>query len=184
MKKLARRTVMAFLALATATGAYACASRTVIRPDGGEGMLASGDVAPDFIAKDPQGAVVKLSALRGQPVVVFFYPKDETPGCTKEACAFRDSFKKYDQAGVKIVGVSRDSDESHKQFQDKYHLPFPLAADEDGSITRSYGVLTTLGMASRVTFLLGKDGRIARVYPKVDPGVHADELLQNARELK
>jgi peroxiredoxin Q/BCP len=158
-----------FLALA------ACGSTT--RPDGGKGLLAVGAVAPDFEARDPGGAVVRLSSAAGSSRVVYFYPKDETPGCIKEACAFRDAFDKFRGRGVVIFGVSRDSAESHRQFQTHHALPFALAADEDGAIQTAYGVPSRLGHSARVTFVVGGDGRIVRVFPDVDPAIHANEVL-------
>jgi peroxiredoxin Q/BCP len=156
------------------------ACKPALRPDGGRGLLPVGAVAPDVIGTTSDGRATALSAARGQAAVVYFYPKDETPGCTKEACAFRDVFKKYEARHVAIFGVSRDSEESHKKFRAKHALPFPLVSDEDGAIANAYGVSSTLGMTSRVTFLVGKDGAIVRVWPDVDPGVHADEVLAAA----
>jgi len=147
------------------------------RPDGGKGLLPVGASAPEIVGTTRDGRPAALSTLRGHAAVVYFYPKDETPGCTHEACAFRDAFAKYEERHVTIFGVSRDSEASHEQFRAKHSLPFPLVADEDGTVARAYGVVSTLGMASRVTFLVGKDGRIARVWPDVDPGVHAREVL-------
>jgi peroxiredoxin Q/BCP len=138
-------------------------------------------MAPDVVGKRPDGSVARLSALRGHQAVVYFYPADETPGCTKEACAFRDAFKEYEALGVTIFGVSRDSAESHDEFQTKHALPFPLVADENGALSRAYGVSSTFGLDSRVTFLVGVDGRIAHVWPDVDPGVHAKEVIAAAR---
>jgi peroxiredoxin Q/BCP len=149
----------------------------VARPDGGKGLLQVGAIAPDVTASASDGATSRLSAARGNPAVVYFYPKDETPGCTREACAFRDVFKKYEARRAVIFGISRDSQESHRRFRAKHELPFLLVADEDGSIARAYGVPSALGMTSRVTFLVGKDGRILRVWPDVDPSVHADDVL-------
>jgi peroxiredoxin Q/BCP len=134
-------------------------------------------MAPELTGVAPDGSITKLSGVRGHPAVVYFYPKDETPGCTKEACAFRDAFSNYQALHVTIFGVSRDSPESHAQFRAAHALPFSLVSDEDGTISRAYGVSSTLGMASRVTFLVGADDRIARVWPNVDPGVHAKEVL-------
>ncbi len=168
--------VTAVVLLGTGIG-LGCSRSPVKRPDGGEGLLAVGDVAPDFSATTKTGERITLSSLKGQPVVVYFYPKDETPGCTKEACAFRDAWNKFTAAHVGLVGVSRDTEESHREFVKKHELPFPLAADGDGKISQSYGVPSTLGMSARVTFLVGSDGRVVKVWPKVDPGVHADEVL-------
>ncbi len=121
--------------------------------------------------------------MRGRPVVVYFYPADGTPGCTKEACAFRDAWKKFDAAHVGIIGVSNDSSESHAEFQAKHAIPFPLAADSDGSIGKSYGVTKKLWGYDRVSFLVDKDGKVAHIWPDVDPGVHADEVLAEATKL-
>lgn len=134
-------------------------------------------MAPEVVGEAPDGAITRLSAVRGHPAVVYFYPKDETPGCTKEACAFRDAFSRYQALHVTVFGVSRDSKESHAEFRNAHQLPFTLVADESGAVTQAYGVSSTLGMASRVTFLIGVDGKVARVWPDVDPGVHAKEVL-------
>lgn len=155
----------------------------VHRPDGGQGLLAAGAVAPNFAATDASGHAVQLADKHGTPTVVYFYPKDETPGCTKEACAFRDAWEKLEAAHVTVFGISRDTLESHALFREKFKLPFPLAADADGSISRAYGVPSTLGMSDRVTFLVGGDGRVAKVYPSVDPAVHVTELLQDVGKL-
>jgi peroxiredoxin Q/BCP len=149
----------------------------VARPDGGKGLLPAGAIAPEVTGSAADGRPTSLAAVRGQIAVVYFYPKDETPGCTHEACAFRDTFKKYEERHVAIFGVSRDSDASHKEFRSNHALPFALVADEDGRIARAYGVPGAFGMSSRVTFLVGRDGRIARVWPNVDPSFHADEVL-------
>lgn len=154
------------------------------RPDGGVGLLPVGASAPDLEGHDAGGRAVRLSESDGKPRVVYFYPKDGTPGCTKEACAFRDAFARFESEGVTIFGVSRDSEESHRSFRKEHNLPFPLVSDENGVAQRAYGVSTFLGMPSRVTFLVSPEGKIARIYPDVDPGVHADEVLADARALK
>lgn len=141
-------------------------------------MPALDSEAPNFDLKDHMGQVVRLADLRGRWVVVYLYPKDETPGCTKEACAFRDAWGKYQAQHVAIVGVSRDTEESHRKFVKAHDLPFPLAADEDGSIARSYGVKSSFGVSSRVTFLVGADGKVIKVWPDVDPAIHVDEVLK------
>jgi len=115
--------------------------------------------------------------------VVYFYPKDETPGCTKEACALRDAWNKFTDKHVGIIGVSRDTEQSHREFVKKHELPFPLSSDEDGKIALSYGVKSTLGMTERVSFLVSRDGKVMKVWPKVDPAVHADEVLGAADAL-
>lgn len=165
--------------------AVAACNGPVKRPDGGEGLLPVGAAAPDFSATQKTGDPIKLSAMLAskEPVVVYFYPKDETPGCTKEACSFRDAWAKFTDKHVGLVGVSRDTEESHREFRKNHDLPFPLAADEDGAIAKRYGVKSTLGMSERVSFLVGPDGKIAKVWPKVDPAIHADEVLAAADAL-
>jgi peroxiredoxin Q/BCP len=175
-----RRSILAFGLALLATAACA---RTV-RPDGGTGLLPVGASAPDLVGTGADGKVTRLSGVRGHAAVVYFYPKDETPGCTREACAFRDAFAKYEGRHVAIFGVSRDSEESHREFRGKHKLPFPLVADEAGDVARAYGVGSMLGMTSRVSFLVGADGLIARVWPDVDPGVHADEVLAAVAKLE
>jgi thioredoxin-dependent peroxiredoxin len=153
----------------------ACGS--VQRPDGGSGLLPVGALAPEVTGSTAAGERLTLSAQRGHAAVVYFYPMDGTPGCTEEACAFRDAFDQYTARGVTIFGVSQDSADSHHGFSEHQKLPFPLVADEDGSLTRAYGVPSRLGMSSRVTFLIDPNGRVARVWPDVDPGLHASEVL-------
>jgi peroxiredoxin Q/BCP len=149
------------------------------RPDGGGGLLPLGSAAPDFAAKDATGKVVHFSDFGGSPRVVYFYPKDETPGCTKEACAFRDTYDKFRAKGVVVFGVSRDTEKSHDEFRAAHTLPFPLAADPDGAVQKAYGVpsMGTMPLASRVSFLVDRDGKVQHVFEKVDPVVHADEVL-------
>jgi peroxiredoxin Q/BCP len=152
----------------------------VKRPDGGVGLLPVGAPAPDLEGRDVSGKSVHLSDVRGHAAVVYFYPKDETPGCTHEACAFRDAFSRYEARKITVFGVSRDSLESHNEFRTHHSLPFPLVADEDGSVDRAYGVPNVLGMSKRVTFLVGPDGKVVHVWPDVDPALHADEVLAAA----
>ena len=148
-------------------------------------LLAVGVPAPEVVGTDAKGATFKLSAQKGKYAIVYFYPKDDTPGCTKEACAFRDAFDKFVAAGVTIFGVSRDSEPSHKAFQQKYTLPFPLTADTSGAVQKAYRVPDSVwGSTKRVSFLVGPDGKIARVFPDVDPGVHAKDLLGIIASLK
>lgn len=153
------------------------------RPDGGEGLLTAGAKAPSLEAVAHDGSTVKIGAPDAKPTVVYFYPKDDTPGCTAEACAFRDVWAKYQGAGVLVVGVSADSNASHQAFAKKHELPFPLVADESGTWARAFGVPTTVGMTKRVSFLVGADGTVAKVYPNVDPGLHADAVLADASAL-
>jgi peroxiredoxin Q/BCP len=152
------------------------------RPDGGVGLLAVGAVAPEVVGYDLAGKEVRLSALTAAKTkaVIYFYPKDGSPGCTKEACAFRDAWDRYTKAGIAVIGVSTDSPESHKEFLAKKKLPFALASDESGVVAASYGVPKRLWGDSRVSFLIGSDGKVSQVWPDVDPGVHADEVLAAA----
>jgi peroxiredoxin Q/BCP len=161
---------------ALAVGGTLAACGEVKRPDGGVGLLPVGAPAPDVQGIDGSGKTVHLSDTRGRYSVVYFYPKDGTPGCTTEACAFRDAFARYEAAHVTIFGVSRDSAESHAGFQKEHKLAFPLVAD-DGHVSDAYGVSSTLGMDSRVTFLVGPDGKVVHVWPKVDPAIHANDVL-------
>jgi peroxiredoxin Q/BCP len=182
-----RRALLRSIVLLGSAGLFAAAAPlgcgAVSRPDGGEGHLPVGSAAPDLAAVDQDGKERRLTAERGHPVVVYFYPKDGTPGCTKEACAFRDAWDKYKQAGVQVFGVSTDDAKSHAEFAKEHKITFPLLADPDGVWTKAFGVSTTLGMASRVSFLIDASGKVAKVYPDVDPGVHADEVLKDAAAL-
>ena len=147
-------------------------------------MPQQGQRLPDveFITED--GERLQAGDLGGEKTVLYFYPKDDTPGCTKEACAFRDRMGDYEQADIQVYGVSLDSPESHRRFREKYNLNFPLLTDEGGSAADALGVLRESGKsANRVTFLLDPDGRIARVYPEVSPETHADQILQDAASL-
>jgi thioredoxin-dependent peroxiredoxin len=136
----------------------------------------------DLTAED--GSHLGPDDLTGQRTVLYFYPKDDTPGCTKEACAFRDRMGDYGEAGIKVYGVSLDSPESHREFREKYDLNFPLLTDRDGRAAEALGILRENGeVANRVTFLLAPDGSIAKVYPEVSPETHADEILQDAESI-
>src|SRR3712207_4905202 len=136
----------------------------------------------DLTAED--GSHLGPDDLTGQRTVLYFYPKDDTPGCTKEACAFRDRMADYGEAGIRVYGVSLDSPESHRLFREKYGLNFPLLTDEGGRAAESLGIMNeNKGYARRVTFLLAPDGYIAKVYPEVSPETHADEILEDAATL-
>ncbi len=153
----------------------------VTNASGVEGPLAVGASCPSLSATDSRGEVITLP---GPPVtLVFFYPKDGTPGCTTEACAFRDAWGRFDGAGLRVVGVSADSDAEHRAFAEEHELPFPLISDPEFVWANAFGVGRVLGMIRRVSFLIGADGKVARVYPDVDPGVHAEEVLGDARRL-
>ena len=146
--------------------------------------LKEGDKAPAFTAPTNGGGNLSLADLKGQPVILYFYPKDDTPGCTKEACAFRDEFAAFKKRGAVVLGVSTDPVKAHDKFVEKYKLPFTLLADEDHKIVEAYGVWgqkTFMGRkymgTHRVTFLIGPDGKIQKIWPTVKPEEHAAEVL-------
>ena len=148
-------------------------------------LLAVGSPAPDVEGSTEQGSTLRLSQTKGTIAVVYFYPKDETPGCTKEACAFRDNYSAFESAGVTVFGVSRDTAQSHAAFRAHYQLPFVMVADPNGTVQHAYGVPSKLpGIAARVTFLIDRSGKVARVWPDVDPVQHAKEVLEAAKQLK
>lgn len=142
------------------------------------------DLAPDFSLADETGILRKLSDYRGKPVVLYFYPKDDTPGCTKEACSFRDDYSAYEQAGVVILGVSPDTVESHAKFKKRYHLPFTLLADHDHQVCKLYrvwGPKKFMGReyegVFRTTFLISADGKVKKIFKDVKPAEHSAEVL-------
>jgi len=146
--------------------------------------LKEGDAAPAFAANTNGGGRVSLADYAGKPVILYFYPRDDTPGCTKEACAFRDHFAVFQQQGAVVLGVSPDPVKSHDKFVAKFELPFALLADEDKRIVQAYGVWGPKSFMGRkylgvhrVTFLIGPDGVIKKIWPKVKPGEHATEVL-------
>jgi thioredoxin-dependent peroxiredoxin len=140
--------------------------------------LKEGDEAPDFTLQADDGRTVKLSDYKGvSNVVLYFYPKDQTMGCTKEACSYRDNLSMFKDANAEILGVSVDDVKSHQEFKQKENLNFTLLADPDKTVTKQYGVLNSIGMASRVTFLIDKEGKIRKIYPKVDPSENYKDVL-------
>jgi peroxiredoxin Q/BCP len=148
-------------------------------------MLKEGTTAPAFKTTDQNGESVSLKDLRGRKVVLYFYPKDDTPGCTKEACSFRDAYSKFKKKDITVLGVSPDKEAAHKKFVTKYELPFTLLADTDHSIAEAYGVWgekkfmgrTYMGVL-RTTFLIDEKGKIRKIFQKVKPEDHASEVLE------
>ena len=147
-------------------------------------VLAIGDRAPDFSLPDAQGNIISLADLQGKRVVLYFYPRDNTPGCTKQACAFRDSYAEFQNRDVVVLGVSTDDAKSHDKFTAKFNLPFPLLIDEAGTVAtayESYGLKKFMGKEyvgiTRNTFVISPDGTIAKIYKKVKPDAHIQQLL-------
>jgi len=148
--------------------------------------MAVGDTVPEFELSDQSGQLHSLEDYRDQWVVLYFYPKDQTPGCTTEACEFRDNIFEFKRLNAQILGVSLDDVESHKQFAEKYELPFPLLADVEGKVSEAYGVKTRMfgmKMAKRQTFLINPDGMLAKHYTKVDVDEHSREVLADLQEM-
>ncbi|HEY6963557.1 MAG TPA: thioredoxin-dependent thiol peroxidase [Gaiellaceae bacterium] len=151
-------------------------------------MVEEGKPAPDFALQSDSGETVRLSDLRGKPVVLYFYPKDDTPGCTTQACGIRDAWGEFERAGAVVLGVSPDDEASHTKFRHKYGLPFPLLADSDHAVSEQYGVWgekkymgrTYMGV-DRSTFVIDADGNVKRVLRKVKPDTHADDVLETLR---
>lgn len=145
------------------------------------------DIAPDFVLTDQNGKQRKLGDFRNRWVVLYFYPKNNTPGCTEEACQFRDDYFKLGKLGAEVLGISIDSQESHAEFTKKYSLPFPLLADTDGKVASQYGSYFSFGpmrFARRHTFIIGPDGRIAKIYRKVKPATHSEDVIRDLTELQ
>ncbi len=156
--------------------AFACSNGAVLK---------EGDRAPDFTLTSQDGSDVQLSQVLTKGVVVlYFYPKDDTPGCTKEACSFRDLTQEFRVAGAEIIGISVDDVVSHKQFHEKYGLNFTLLADPDKKVTARYGVKSNFGMAQRITFVIDQNSIIKKVFPDVDVAVHAQEVLAFIKSLQ
>jgi peroxiredoxin Q/BCP len=147
-------------------------------------VIGEGDKAPDFTLRSDTGDEVTLSSLRGKPVVLYFYPKDDTPGCTTQACGIRDAYGEFERAGAVVLGVSTDDERSHVKFREKYELPFTLLADTEHAVADRYGVWgekkfmgkTYMGV-SRSTFVIDADGSVKKVFPKAKPDTHADDVL-------
>jgi peroxiredoxin Q/BCP len=152
-------------------------------------VIEEGKPAPDFALTSDAGETIRLSELRGKPVVLYFYPKDDTPGCTTQACGIRDAYGEFEKEGAVVLGVSPDDERSHGKFRDKYGLPFPLLADTDHHVAEQYGVWgekkymgrTYLGV-KRWTFVIDEDGNVKKVFPDVKPAEHADNVLAALRD--
>ena len=147
-------------------------------------MVEEGKAAPDFELASDTGDPVRLSDLRGKPVVLYFYPKDDTPGCTRQACDIRDAWGDFERAGAVVLGISPDGEASHAKFKAKYSLPFTLLADPDHAVSEAYGVWKQKSLAGRKymgversTFVISPDGTVARMMRKVDPKAHASDVL-------
>jgi len=147
-------------------------------------MVREGDEAPDFTLRSDAGEDVTLSAMRGKPVVLYFYPKDDTPGCTTQACGIRDAWDEFERAGAVVLGVSPDDERSHVKFRDKYDLPFTLLADTGHEVADAYGVWgekAYMGRkymgVNRSTFVIDAGGTVKKVFPAVKPATHADDVL-------
>lgn len=138
--------------------------------------LAVDSIAPEFTTVDDEGKTVSLSDFKGKVVVLYFYPKDDTPGCTKQAQSFRDNYAEYENKEMVVLGVSMDDQASHKKFKEKYGLPFQLLVDKNGAITKAYDVEGG-GYAKRVTYIISPEGKIAAVDSKVNTGTHAQDIL-------
>jgi thioredoxin-dependent peroxiredoxin len=153
-------------------------------PDYAPDVVSEGEPAPDFTATTDTGERVSLSGFRGKPVVLYFYPRDDTPGCTVQACGIRDAYGEFEHAGAVVLGVSPDSEKQHVKFKEKYDLPFTLLADPEHEIAERYGTWgekkymgKTYWGVSRTTFLVAPDGTVAKIMHDVDPDTHADDVL-------
>lgn len=145
-----------------------------------------GEPAPEFSLVNQHGETVKLSDYQGKWVVLYFYPKNNTPGCTKEACSFRDDISAFEKLHVQVLGLSIDNQTSHANFASKYKLPFPLLADADGKVAEAYGAMTNLylvKLAKRYTYVIDPTGKVAKVYTNVNPKEHAKQLLEDLKNL-
>jgi peroxiredoxin Q/BCP len=153
-------------------------------------MLKIGDKAPDFKLKDETGRKISLSDFKGKKVVIYFYPKDDTPGCTKEACSFRDVYDDILEAGAVVIGISKDDASSHEKFKKKYNLPFYLLSDPDHKVIEKYGAWkekkmfgkSSMGIA-RITYIIDEEGIIQKAYDKVKPEAHGEEILEDLKSI-
>jgi peroxiredoxin Q/BCP len=160
---------------------------SLLRAQARDDALRPGQAAPDFTLPDASGEPHPLSAYRGTWLVLYFYPRDDTPGCTREACEFRDGYLEIRALGARVLGVSLDDGDSHAEFVEKYRLPFPLLSDKDGAVARQYGALWSLcpvRFARRHSLLIDPQGKLAKIYRKVDPATHTREILQDLQTLR
>jgi peroxiredoxin Q/BCP len=174
--------IVAVIALGASFAASACtrsqhSGATAAEPQ----VIGVGSQAPALVRVDHRGEVVSLR--NGAPTLVFFYPKDGTPGCTKEACGFRDSYDRYKAENLRLIGVSSDDDVAHRKFAEEHALPFALIADAEHVWSKAFGVGTFAGLDARISFLIDAAGKVVRVYDDVDPGVHADQVIRDAAAL-
>lgn len=153
-------------------------------------MLSIGTIAPDFTLQDQNGAHVSLHDYNDTHVLVYFYPKDDTPGCTKEACSIAEVYSDFETLNITVIGISKDSPKSHKKFAEKYNLPFRLLSDGEGKVIDAYGAWQNKSMfgrsfmgVARISYLLSPKGVIVKVYPNVDPATHALQILSDVKEL-
>jgi len=151
---------------------------------GATGGVAPGDQAPEFALKNQNGQIVRLSEQRGKFVLIYFYPKDDTPGCTKEACNFRDEYSEIKKLNTVVYGISRQDEKSHQKFIAKHKLPFDLLVDADGEVAKAYGVGTMpiVGFIKRQSILIGPDGKVVHFYSDVDPAKHVAEVISDIRK--
>ena len=150
-------------------------------------VLKEGSKAPIFKAVDQNGKTISLADFKGKKVILYFYPKDDTPGCTTEACHFRDDFKLLENLGAQVIGMSIDDSFSHKKFAEKYNLPFPLLSDASGEVASLYGALNNflvIKLAKRYTYLINPQGKIAKIYLSVDTSKHSQEIIEDLKKLK
>jgi len=161
-----------FLTLSLLTGSFSWA-------------LVSGDALPVFSTKNQDGKLITSDTVKGKPALFYFYPKDDTPGCTKEACAFRDGFAKFKAKGIFVFGISSQDLESHKKFATKFHLPFDLLDDTSGTLVKLFGVdqMPIVGLYKRQSVLIGANGKVLKIYKDVKPEAHADEVLHDLETL-
>ena len=151
-------------------------------------MLKEGDIAPEFSLKDQNGKTHQLSDYKGKKLVLYFYPKDNTPGCTMEACAFRDIFEDYKKHNIAVLGISKDTEISHKKFIEKHKLPFDLLIDENREMLEKYGAWTKKSLygkifmgIQRITYVIDENGKVLKAYPKVKPDEHAKQILEDIK---